>query len=241
MTRFWRSGFYRTSSNGNVHWVAGHWVERDDWRRFSAYPVNKGRYIHLDASISYDDIRGGASIFVKPNARCPVCGSPVFYYENVNGGKVYFDELGPPWPKHPCLDDPYAVRRASQTPHVGSPAPKIRHQSDVERIEKAVAAAGMDFRGKRAEISLLAELAAIKCIGGSFYCVGINIEEGRYSHIYFRYDNSEIEMRVGTIFGYGNSFVSFFELGSFSVFSFPVHFFPNAGAFRADARNLSAF
>ncbi|MCP5391909.1 MAG: hypothetical protein H6920_09855 [Sphingomonadaceae bacterium] len=40
-----------------------------------------------------------------PNARCPVCGAPVFFYESFTGGRVFFDELGPPWPKHPCTDN----------------------------------------------------------------------------------------------------------------------------------------
>jgi hypothetical protein len=42
--------------------------------------------------------------FVDPNATCPVCGERVFYYESPYGGRVFFDELGPPWPKHPCTD-----------------------------------------------------------------------------------------------------------------------------------------
>lgn len=42
--------------------------------------------------------------YVNPNARCPACGKPVFYYQSPNGGRVFFDELGPPWPKHPCTD-----------------------------------------------------------------------------------------------------------------------------------------
>lgn len=40
--------------------------------------------------------------FLNPNAKCPVCGQPVFYYQSPTGGRVFFDELGPPWPKHPC-------------------------------------------------------------------------------------------------------------------------------------------
>ena len=40
-----------------------------------------------------------------PNASCPVCGAPVFFYESFSGGRVFFDELGPPWPKHPCTDN----------------------------------------------------------------------------------------------------------------------------------------
>jgi hypothetical protein len=39
------------------------------------------------------------------NAMCPVCGSKVFFYQSSNGGRVFFDELGPPWPKHPCTDN----------------------------------------------------------------------------------------------------------------------------------------
>ena len=44
--------------------------------------------------------------FVNPNARCPVCKAPVFYYQSENGGRVFFDQLGWPWPKHPCTDRP---------------------------------------------------------------------------------------------------------------------------------------
>lgn len=40
------------------------------------------------------------------NARCPVCGTAVFFYSNQFGSKLYFDDLGPPWPKHPCTDNP---------------------------------------------------------------------------------------------------------------------------------------
>lgn len=44
--------------------------------------------------------------FVNPNARCPECQRPVFYYQSENGGRVFFDQLGWPWPKHPCTDRP---------------------------------------------------------------------------------------------------------------------------------------
>lgn len=44
--------------------------------------------------------------FVNPNARCPVCKDPVFYYQSENGGRVFFDQLDWPWPKHPCTDRP---------------------------------------------------------------------------------------------------------------------------------------
>lgn len=43
--------------------------------------------------------------YTIPNAKCPICGEPVFFYKSENDGSVFFDELGPPWPKHPCTDN----------------------------------------------------------------------------------------------------------------------------------------
>ena len=42
--------------------------------------------------------------FMNPNALCPVCGACVYFYRAPSGGRVFFDELGPPWPKHWCTD-----------------------------------------------------------------------------------------------------------------------------------------
>jgi hypothetical protein len=43
--------------------------------------------------------------YIYPNAFCPVCDAQVFFYQSPNGGRVFFDELGPPWRKHPCTDN----------------------------------------------------------------------------------------------------------------------------------------
>lgn len=45
---------------------------------------------------------GSSKAFTIPNATCPKCGASVYYYEHPNGARVFFDALGPPWPKHPC-------------------------------------------------------------------------------------------------------------------------------------------
>lgn len=37
--------------------------------------------------------------------RCPVCGAVVYFVRPQNGGAVWFDELGWPWPKHGCMAD----------------------------------------------------------------------------------------------------------------------------------------
>lgn len=66
--------------------------------------------------------------YVNPNAYCPVCGVPVFFYQSPYGGRVFFDELGPPWPKHPCTDNTSSTsypRSTGQLPIRVSP-PKWR-------------------------------------------------------------------------------------------------------------------
>ena len=46
----------------------------------------------------------GYESYVNPNSKCPECNAAVFFYQSPLGGQVYFDELGHPWPKHPCTD-----------------------------------------------------------------------------------------------------------------------------------------
>lgn len=58
--------------------------------------------------------------YVNPNARCPVCSASVFFYQSPSGGRVFFDELGPPWPKHPCTDNGAELR----APRSESPPPR---------------------------------------------------------------------------------------------------------------------
>ncbi len=45
-----------------------------------------------------NDIRNN---FCRPT-QCPKCGEQVFFVR-YNGGSVWFDSLGWPWPKHPCF------------------------------------------------------------------------------------------------------------------------------------------
>lgn len=55
--------------------------------------------------------------YCSPNSNCPVCGVPVYFYKSPYGGRVFFDSLGPPWPKHGCTSGVSSVRvSASATP-----------------------------------------------------------------------------------------------------------------------------
>ena len=42
--------------------------------------------------------------YIDANAVCPYCKCRVYFYRSPNGGAVFFDSLGPPWPKHPCTN-----------------------------------------------------------------------------------------------------------------------------------------
>lgn len=46
--------------------------------------------------------------FTRPT-KCPECGAAVFFIRH-NGGSVWVDELGWPWPKHGCFDDEESTR-----------------------------------------------------------------------------------------------------------------------------------
>lgn len=48
--------------------------------------------------------------FTRPTT-CPRCGSTSVWFVRHNGGSVWFDSLGQPWPKHGCFDDGRPVSR----------------------------------------------------------------------------------------------------------------------------------
>jgi hypothetical protein len=77
--------------------------------------------------------RSYSACFVVPNALCPVCGASVYYYQNEHGSRVFFDELGWPWPKHPCTDNSDSARF--------SPTSKVPRARTMEGILEIVRAA----------------------------------------------------------------------------------------------------
>ena len=56
--------------------------------------------------------------YTNPNAICPVCGETVFFYQSPHGGRVFFDALGWPWPKHPCTDQSAAQQGQVRRPEI---------------------------------------------------------------------------------------------------------------------------
>ena len=64
---------------------------------------------------------------------CPKCRQLAYYVEH-NGGFAWFDELGPPWPKHPCFDveRPTLVAQAAETRQI---AQSPQHTNKVAPID----------------------------------------------------------------------------------------------------------
>lgn len=133
MTKFWREGFWRTSIYGYDHWVEGHWVERNDWYRDGANSSLMAARANQSATARY----------VNPNADCPVCGQAVFFYQNEYGSRVYFDELGPPWPKHSCMDQS-ATHQPRKSLSRKLIIPALRDHLQVSEIGRWLSLAGLD-------------------------------------------------------------------------------------------------
>lgn len=77
------------------------------WNHPPGCPCGWGGYGYRGGSIGLPHSSAWSSTwasYVNPSAACPVCGASVFFYQSPNGGRVFFDQLGPPWPKHPCTD-----------------------------------------------------------------------------------------------------------------------------------------
>ncbi len=75
-----------------------------------------------------------------PIAKCPVCGDAVYFYANEHGSRVFFDDLGPPWPKHPCTDNP-------REPMISRGAPTRRTRGMMQELITAANTAGL-FKSK---------------------------------------------------------------------------------------------
>lgn len=127
---------------------------------------------------------GYSSCFVNPNAVCPVCKATVFYYQNDWGSRVFFDDLGPPWPKHGCTDNP----RLSVTISSGRPRPRARGM----RLELAEAASFLGlYDGARYHRSGYAidwqmiEIACVERKGFELFLTGHLIEMAETPLVYF--------------------------------------------------------
>lgn len=101
----------------------------DDLRHRDALTLLKG-----------NSARTISGCYINPNAKCPICGDAVYFYANEHGSRVFFDDLGPPWPKHPCTDNP-------REPVSQRGAPTRRTRGMIQELITAANVAGL-FKNK---------------------------------------------------------------------------------------------
>ena len=112
MARYHRRGHWRAGKNGSRHWVSGHSVTRSSgwgggWgsARRPLPPARRPSAARSPRPVAPPRLPAvtWSTVPTEPNATCPRCGARVWFFRNKYGGCAYFDSLGWPWPKHPCL------------------------------------------------------------------------------------------------------------------------------------------
>ena len=223
MTRFWRDGFWRTSVYGTTHWVEGHWVDRDAWDRSSS---GSSRSYYAELLTTARATRSFTSSFVNPNAECSVCGAPVFFYQNEFGSRVFFDELGPPWPKHPCTDNSDA-RQAPVAASIRTLEPAWRSENEVSAITWWQQNAGQHplfaFRARYSQTpwSRVRVAKRLKFSNGVLLAVVIEREDVS-REAFLRAKRLPRSVGAGTVAFLNGKTLSFFDSASMSVAEAPV-------------------
>ncbi len=120
VAQYHRRGHWRKSTSGTIHWVSGHTVNRlpVPWLKSSRSPLfrvsspPRGSGDTPPSSHSTGSYPPGAweTMPRTPNAICPLCKAPVWFFRDEFGGCAYFNLIGPPWPKHPCMDIPHSAQ-----------------------------------------------------------------------------------------------------------------------------------
>ena len=107
MSTYRRRGHWRRGRDGRRHWVSTHAVTR---ARASSRPTAfpRGEFPRRVVTPILQPERFPAPVLWRrvptgPNANCPVCGARFWFFRNRRGGCAYFDSIGVPWPKHPCM------------------------------------------------------------------------------------------------------------------------------------------
>ena len=93
----WHSGGYGSSGGHSSFFSTMLNSSGDSYRSYSSHPAP---FVSTTVKNMNTNVLSGA--WTEPNATCPECGHGVYFVQTDNGGRVYFDELGPPWPKHVC-------------------------------------------------------------------------------------------------------------------------------------------
>ena len=85
---------------------------------------------------------------------CPICGSDNVYFVRHNGGSVWFDQLGLPWPKHGCFDTQATQSILDPNP-INTKVPEgwHRHPNGGGLVQDTAVVADTAFVGAEATVS----------------------------------------------------------------------------------------
>lgn len=213
MTVFYRRGFWRTSKHGITHWVEGHAVTRagGDHYEYIGAPTNIARSNLIDSGVG----TSLASTYVNPNARCPVCDASVFYYQNKHGSRVYFDDLGPPWPKHPCTD----TVEFDIGPSTESILPIVRSDAQIASIREWLQITEFDFENSNSATQSPSAWAPYRLAWrGDWKRVSIlilsRLSDGKPANLFLKVRNLPRTTRCGEIVFFRRNRISYLDISA---------------------------
>jgi hypothetical protein len=178
-------------------------------RRGGVIPINIG-VMDAIAFLKRGNARSLRQCYVNPNATCPVCGDGVYFYANQFGSRVYFDELGPPWPKHPCTDNP-RVRSVFRAEAVTPPSRRVRGTA-IELVEAANMsgmALGKTFGRRRPGEWSLAIVTSVDRQGDEHQVVAEHLDSMTFESFTFTYMAEEPLLQVGDMVSVRGAELSF--------------------------------
>ncbi len=153
-----------------------------------------------------------SACFIQPNATCPVCGAKVFYYQNKFGSRVFFDEIGWPWPKHPCTDNSQSANNYSS---YQLPVARAR-EATLELLSYARGMKGIDFDPSanfrsRFGSSSWAILSVLRIVRRGFenYIVAKSLSPVLDEAVFVAFTSAFKIATVGDYFGFNGEEVSF--------------------------------
>lgn len=155
--------------------------------------------------------RSWTACFVIPNASCPICFAKVYYYQNQFGSRVFFDELGWPWPKHHCTDN--AKPAASHRNAAIAPF-SLRKRGAVAELMEAARIAEFDpssaFRNKygHSPFDLLVVIEIIR-IGFENFIKAESISPPLDNAVFLTFTSAKMVPAVGEYFSFSGAEASF--------------------------------
>ena len=165
-------------------------------------------YSLAKATLADFGVKSATACYVNPNANCPVCGEQVYFYSNDYGSRVYFDELGPPWPKHGCT---IQEKQRSSFADARSHGPAVRPHDERQALVHAAECVGMLKGHSLGNDSRTWELFVVTKVStnGSTVVHGESLSGSFGKKTSFEFKFSASVILIGDLFSKRNKIISF--------------------------------